>query len=154
VHLKEGDVFRFAPFRESGPGLEVDEDPTPAAGRSIDVLVVEDEDDTRDALIDLLRWEGFAAQGAVNGVDALRLLHRGRRPLIMLLDLKMPLMDGWELCQVLNASPDPTFSEIPIAIVTGRSRPIRLPERRIDAGLFPKPVDFDSLLETVRSYCR
>ena len=152
--FETGDASRSALFRRSGPGPGSDEGPSPTAGPSIDVLVVEDEDDTRDALIDLLRWEGYAAQGAVNGVDALRLLHRGRRPLIMLLDLSMPLMDGWELCQVLNASPDPTFSEIPIAIVTGRSGPTRLPERRIDAGLFPKPVDFDSLLETVRSYCR
>lgn len=151
---EESDASDSATFRKNGPGPEADDGPAPAAERSIDVLVVEDEDDTRDALIDLLRWEGFAAQGAANGVDALRLLHRGRRPQIILLDLRMPLMDGWELCQVLHASPDPRFSEIPIAIVTAQSEPALLPERRIDAGLFPKPLDFASLLKTVRSYCR
>jgi CheY-like chemotaxis protein len=113
---------------------------------------VEDEDDTRDAMLELLSRESYAALGAANGVEALRLLTRGRVPAVILLDLRMPVMDGWELCRVLQSSPN--LAEIPIAIVSAMSEPRGLPERRYDAGLFRKPLDLDLLLKTVRACCR
>jgi len=118
----------------------------------IDVLVVEDDRDLRDAMVETLRLENYDALGAANGDEALRILRKGRLPQVIFLDLRMPVMDGWEFCRVLQESP--TLAEIPIAIVSALREPRRLPERKRDAGLFQKPVDLDILLGTARSYCR
>jgi CheY-like chemotaxis protein len=118
----------------------------------IDVLVVEDDRDLRDAMVETLRLENYDALGAANGDEALGILREGRLPRVIFLDLRMPVMDGWEFCQVLEENP--TLAEIPIAIVSALREPRRLPERRRDAGLFQKPVDLDVLLGTARTYCR
>ena len=118
----------------------------------IDVLVVEDDRDLRDAMVETLRLENYDALGAANGDEALGILRKGRPPQVIFLDLRMPVMDGWEFCRVLQENP--TLAEIPIAIVSALREPRRLPERKRDAGLFQKPVDLDILLGTARSYCR
>ncbi len=118
----------------------------------VDVLVVEDDDALREAMVDALRLEGYDALGAANGDEALGILRDGRLPHVIFLDLGMPVMDGWEFCRVAQANPD--LAEIPIAIVSALREPKRLPKRRRDAGLFQKPLDLDMLLGTARSYCR
>ena len=118
----------------------------------IDVLVVEDDRDLRDAMVESLRQENYDTLGAANGDEALGILREGRLPRVIFLDLRMPVMDGWEFCRILEENP--TLAEIPIAIVSALREPRRLPERKRDAGLFQKPVDLDVLLGTARSYCR
>ena len=118
----------------------------------IDVLVVEDDRDLRDAMVESLRLENYDTLGAANGDEALGILREGRLPRVIFLDLRMPVMDGWEFCRILEENP--TLAEIPIAIVSALREPRRLPERKRDAGLFQKPVDLDVLLGTARSYCR
>jgi len=118
----------------------------------IDVLVVEDDRDLRDAMVESLRQENYDTLGAANGDEALGILREGRLPRVIFLDLRMPVMDGWEFCRILEGNP--TLAEIPIAIVSALREPRRLPERKRDAGLFQKPVDLDVLLGTARSYCR
>ncbi|MEO8587659.1 MAG: response regulator [Acidobacteriota bacterium] len=112
---------------------------------------MEDALETRDAMLELLTAEGYQASAAANGFEALSLLEKGERPSLILLDLFMPVMDGWEFCRQLAARP--ALSEIPIAIVsaTGQDRP--LPERKSDAGHFRKPIDLVSLLNTIRRHC-
>jgi CheY-like chemotaxis protein len=118
----------------------------------MDILVVEDDDALREAMVEALRLEDYDALGAANGDEALAILREGKLPQIIFLDLGMPVMDGWEFCRVLQASPK--LAEIPIAVVSALSEPRRPPERRRDAGLFQKPVDLDILLGTARTYCR
>src|SRR5690349_7130370 len=65
------------------------------------VMVVEDEADAREAMVELIEGEGFAAVGAVLGQEALDILKSGTRPSLILLDLKMPVMDGWGFCEAL-----------------------------------------------------
>jgi CheY-like chemotaxis protein len=144
-------------------GLSDDSSRTPASGhlphdRRLEeaagkraVLVVEDEPDALEAMVELLRGEGFTAIGAVNGRDALSLLTAGLKPALALVDLRMPVMSGWELCDALSG--DERLRDIPVTIVTASESPFPLPDRWKDAGYFAKPINYDRLLQTVRQFC-
>src|SRR5438046_2091306 len=82
--------------------------------RSRRVLVVEDDGVIRDALIDGLDAEGFAVQEAADGEEALRLI-KDEAPDLILLDLMMPKMTGWQLMEELRR--EPGLHDIPIVIV-------------------------------------
>ena len=114
-------------------------------------MVVEDEQDARDAMLELIEQEGVTALGARHGQEAIDLLRSGQRPSLILLDLKMPVMDGWAFCEALGA--DERFASIPVAILTASAIYESLPQRRNGAGLFTKPVDFQRLLALVRRFC-
>jgi two-component system response regulator MprA len=114
-------------------------------------MIVEDEQDAREAMVELIEQEGVSALGARHGQEALDLLQAGRRPSLILLDLKMPVMDGWAFCDALGA--DERFASIPVAILTASAIYESLPHRRNGAGLFTKPVDFQRLLALVRRFC-
>src|SRR5574340_1100683 len=82
-----------------------------------EVLLVEDDAAIRDALRELLEAEGFVVQGAANGREALaRLRAGGHRPRLILLDLMMPVMDGWEFRQAQRG--DPALARIPVVVLT------------------------------------
>src|SRR5688500_15806012 len=66
------------------------------------VLVVEDDPQIREVIAEVLTDEGYAVQTAENGREALQRLHESR-PCVMLLDLMMPIMDGWQLLGQLAA---------------------------------------------------
>lgn len=134
------------PAPKPGPSERI---PTDEAERC--VLIVEDEADSRDAMVELIEQEGVTALGARHGQEAIDLLRAGRRPSLILLDLKMPVMDGWAFCEALAA--DERFASIPVAILTASAIYDRLPQRRNGAGLFTKPVDFQRLLALVRRFC-
>jgi two-component system response regulator MprA len=126
-------------------------DRTPAEDAERCVMVVEDEQDARDAIVELIEQEGVSAIGARHGQEAIDLLRAGRRPSLILLDLKMPVMDGWAFCEALGA--DDRIASIPVAILTASAIYESLPQRRNGAGLFTKPVDFQRLLALVRRFC-
>jgi len=122
----------------------------------LDILVVEDEAEALDGLLDLLATEGFAVAGARDGLEALTLLKEGPTPSLVILDLTMPAMDGWEFCRVLEESSElAELAEIPIAVFTGVDIDTvsELPDRRCDAGFIQKPVATDKLLELARRFC-
>lgn len=135
----------------SGPPKGRDRRPSPADDTSDSVtLVVEDDRDAREALSEVLEHEGFRTNGAANGREALDFLRSGHPVSLVLLDLTMPVMDGWEFCEEL--AKDDRLADLPVAILTASASYTRLPVRRCDAGFFAKPLDFDRLLETVRRY--
>ena len=98
----------------------------------------------------LLTLEGFVATTVANGREALEYLRQGDRPDIILLDLMMPVMDGWEFRRKQQS--DPALATVPVVVLSA------LHHRRaadVDAVAFlKKPLDFDRLLELVRHYCR
>jgi CheY-like chemotaxis protein len=110
------------------------------------VLVVEDEPDTLEAVAELLEDEDVNVLRARHGREALDLLEEGARPSLILLDLRMPVMDGWEFCRRIAA--DPRLAQIPVAIVTA-SASVDAPARARDAGIFVKPVNYARLLALV-----
>jgi len=116
------------------------------------VLIVEDEVDASEAMSEWLADEGFKSLQAHNGQEALDILHAGRTPALILLDMKMPVMDGVEFLRQISM--EPGLSEIPVTIVTASATPTDVPFRKKNAGFFLKPVDYERLLETIRSHCR
>ena len=81
------------------------------------MLIVEDDPDTRGAIDALLREEGLAVETAANGNEALAYLQSAGKPLLILLDLNMPGMSGWEFRRRQKADPD--LSDIPVVVMTG-----------------------------------
>ena len=113
------------------------------------VLIVEDDEDLRDMMAQMLTIEGFDTSVAANGREALEYLHRETRPHVILLDLMMPVMDGWEFRRRQKADPD--LAPVPVIVLSALD-PARA---AVDATAFlKKPLDFDHLLELVRIHCR
>jgi CheY-like chemotaxis protein len=106
------------------------------------VLIVDDDDDVREILRLVLETEGFEVVTASNGREALQVLERPPRPSLMLLDLRMPDMDGWQTIAALRAKG--TLGDVPIVLCT--SAPADAPE---GFRVLPKPVDLDELLAVV-----
>jgi CheY-like chemotaxis protein len=105
------------------------------------VLVVDDDDAIRDALCDLLEDAGFATIGARHGLEALRTLTTlPTTPAFILLDLMMPIMDGWAFCRSRWKSQ--TLREIPVVLISAVDMSESNRPTGIDAFL-PKPIDLD-----------
>ncbi|MFT3764202.1 MAG: response regulator [Minicystis sp.] len=111
------------------------------------VLVVDDDEDIRQCLRELLADEGYTVETAVHGRQALDVLNRGERPCVMLLDLMMPVMDGVELLAHLRAHPD--LAAIPVVVVSAASGA----EPPAGTKLLRKPVTLDAVLREVERFC-
>ena len=125
--------------------LQMHDSPRPS------VLVVDDNDDLRDALSCLLEQEGFAVEGADNGVHALEHLRSGVRPCLILLDLHMPVMDGFEFRSIQRE--DPTLTSIPVVIYSGAADLASDAEKLDVPNYFQKPLNLDALVALVHRFC-
>ena len=113
------------------------------------VLIVEDDDGAREALSDCLELEGIRVASARNGKEALDYLHQAPRPKVILLDLYMPIMTGWEFRAAQKK--DAAISDIPVVVVTAFGSGTT---KQIDATLvMHKPLDLDRLISVLRKYC-
>jgi CheY-like chemotaxis protein len=114
------------------------------------ILIVEDDADLREMMAQLLTLEGFRASTVANGREALEYLSQGDKPDVILLDLMMPVMDGWEFRRQQQASDD--LSKVPVIVLSALDQ-----TRAADVNavaFLKKPLDFDRLLELVRQYCQ
>jgi CheY-like chemotaxis protein len=109
------------------------------------VLIVEDDPDARAMMDQLLHLEGFAPITAINGLDALRLLKTGLHVDAILLDLMMPVMDGWAFRRAQRLDPD--IADIPVIVLTAAGN-IRHDELRA-AAVFAKPLPYDAVLQAL-----
>jgi CheY-like chemotaxis protein len=125
--------------------------PTPeATGGCRSILLVEDEPEIRSSLKEALEWEGYQVVSASNGREALDCLPNLVRPCLILLDLMMPVMNGWEFAKALEAND--TLAAIPIVVVTAfadEAQRQKIGTREV----VRKPVDLDLLLRLVKRYC-
>ena len=113
------------------------------------ILVVEDNDDVREMMAVTLELEGHEVATAINGRDALEKLHSGERPCLILLDLMMPIMNGWEFRRALER--DPEFHDVPVVVVSAATGEMI---QRAEAVVYlPKPLDMDELLDVVCDFC-
>ena len=117
------------------------------------VLVVEDDRAILDSLKNALQDEGFDVVTAANGCEALEALRAGGRPSAILLDLMMPVMDGWDFRQEQLA--DPALRDIPVLIVTATGFSAESVRAQFgDVALFSKPVPWTELLEILERICQ
>ena len=120
------------------------------SGHPPQILVVEDDRDTREMLERFLQLEGFDVRTAANGEAALKCLQSSDSPCLILLDLMMPVMNGWEFRRAQARHPD--LAKIPVVVVTAAGPRSDIPAIDADAWL-SKPVDFDKLLATIGTFC-
>jgi len=111
------------------------------------ILLVEDDESIRDVIEFALTHHGYSVTFAANGEEALRQLHDSREPYLILLDLMMPVMDGWELAK--HMSLDSRLDNYPIVVLTASGENIEsIPFKEI----LKKPIDVKRLYETVDRY--
>ena len=115
------------------------------------VLIVEDDLDIREALSQVLEFEGYPVATAVNGEEALKYLANSEPPGLILLDLMMPVMDGWQFR--LEQKKHPEWSQIPVVIVSADGQVGQKAASIGASGYLKKPVELDTLLDTVAQYC-
>ena len=112
------------------------------------VLIVDDDPDLLDVTSFVIENEGMVVETARNGEEALALLCAGRLPTLVLLDLMMPVMNGWEfLAAVAN---DPLLKGIPVVVLTAAEH-AEVPGAR---EVMSKPMDLKELLRVVERYVR
>ena len=111
------------------------------------VLVADDDADLRELIRLTLEDAGMQVGEASNGREALALV-KARRPNVVLLDLMMPLMDGWAFCRALHGHDNAP----PIVVMTAAETPADVAEKLSAAAWLMKPFDLDTLVSSVRRY--
>lgn len=112
------------------------------------ILVVDDDPDIREALSSVLEEEGYRVATATNGREALDWLHRSEPPCILLLDLMMPVMNGWEFIEQLKTEGG-RLASTPVCVVSAFAD--RAPAEAV--AVLRKPLEVDALLSIVAERC-
>jgi CheY-like chemotaxis protein len=115
------------------------------------LIIVEDDPDIRGDLAEILKDEGYGVATASNGHEALEVLRDAQRPCLILLDLMMPVMSGWDFrAEQLR---DPRLAAIPVVLLSGVND---LPHHAAllnAAGYIRKPIALKSVLGIAEKYC-
>jgi CheY-like chemotaxis protein len=115
------------------------------------ILIIEDDRDLREALTGLLEGAGYRAVAVENGLAAIQHLQHHEAPALILLDLMMPLFDGYQFRR--EQLRDPSTAAIPILVITGSADDRRLGDMGA-VGCLLKPLDAGPVLEAVARHCR
>jgi CheY-like chemotaxis protein len=116
------------------------------------VLVIEDHDDTRHMVEEYLTWEGVRVVAAENGLTGLAALQQ-HRPCVVLLDLTMPVMDGWQFRNEQQRLDDAALAGTPVIVLSALPDAAQHAETLRADAVIPKPIDFDRMIDVVRTYC-
>ena len=112
------------------------------------ILVVDDDDDIREVMQELLAAEGFQVDGAKDGIDALGKLEAAAAPPLILLDMMMPRMDGEAFLNALRARP--ALANALVVVISGNTAARETAGNFQAAGCLVKPFELDELLGLVR----
>jgi PAS domain S-box-containing protein len=157
-----------APGESSEPTPGADAEPTPLPGarahitgpqRAIPavapstILVVDDEQDVRTYLAELLAAQGYQVATAADGSEALAYLRKAaERPFLILLDLEMPVLDGWQFLTL--RCEDPALAEIPVVLISGQSAAPATAALLGLSGYIQKPLAIAKLLQLIEQLAR
>lgn len=116
------------------------------------VMVVDDDADVREAIADVVAEGGYQTLSAANGKEAMEQLRTAPiRPCVILLDVMMPIMDGWEFRA--QQSTDPELGEIPVVVLTAHAHMEEVVRRMQAVDFLEKPFDLSLLMTTIERCC-
>ena len=115
------------------------------------MLIVEDDEAIRETLADILQYEGYVVSTACDGREALLRLHSGAAPGLILLDLMMPRMNGWEFRTEQLSHQE--LAGIPLVVLSGAYDAHRQARMLNADGFLSKPIEVVQLLKVVRFHC-
>ncbi|SRR6266508_4162036 len=117
---------------------------------AVSILIVEDEPSIRAVLSEILEDEGYPVASVTNGMEALVYLRQHAHPCLILLDLGMPVMTGWEFRE--EQQRHSTLREIPVIVMSALPDLARRATALGVAGCLDKPIDINVLLGMVAQY--
>lgn len=117
-----------------------------------EILIVDDDPDLRETMKDLLTFEGFRATTASNGIEALQQVTQQEQPCLVLLDLMMPVMDGWQFLETMERQHSQILNRLQIIVVSAVADLSGL-QNRYRCQVMKKPADVQSLVAIARQYC-
>jgi CheY-like chemotaxis protein len=115
------------------------------------VIVVDDDVAIREVLSQLLQMQGYEVTSACNGREAMACLRLRGEACLILLDLMMPVMDGWTFRDEQRR--DPELASIPVVVISAVGDAREKAAALEAAGYLDKPLDYDELLEAVGRHC-
>jgi CheY-like chemotaxis protein len=115
------------------------------------ILIVDDDGDTLHAISETLEIQGHRTRCASNGQEALKQLRSGPAPCLILLDLMMPVMNGWQFRQAQLE--DERLAAVPVVILTADGNAAQKAEALSAKGYLKKPLRPGELLDTVARFC-
>lgn len=113
------------------------------------VAIIEDDSEFRDMLRDLLEEQQYRVVAVANGAEALEALRGDVVPNVILLDVSMPVMDGFDFLRFRNE--DPRLAAVPVVLVTN-AKPHERPTIGVNV-VVRKPIDIDEILFAIKRYC-
>lgn len=113
------------------------------------ILIVEDDQGIRESIQDYLELEGYQTHAAQNGREGLEVLKSLKEPCLILLDLMMPVMNGWEFLEAKKANS--AIADLPVIVVSAIGDETPKPTGIQD--FIRKPIDLNRLFVAVRTYC-
>lgn len=111
------------------------------------ILIVDDDSAIRSTVSEILDLEGYPVETASNGLEALTKV-RESRPWLVILDMRMPIMDGWAFARTLQEE----GIKVPILVMTAAQNARRWAEEIGANAYIPKPFDLDELLDAVNKF--
>lgn len=112
------------------------------------LLLVEDDPDIRTTLKEVLELEGYSVLSAANGKEAYDLLKTSPKPCLILLDLMMPVMNGWEFLEAQQSHAK--IANVPVIVVSAAGDKAKSAKAH---GFIKKPIEVDGLLEMIERFC-
>jgi CheY-like chemotaxis protein len=117
------------------------------------ILLIDDDEDMRESMSAVLELNGYKVKTAAHGRAALEVLRATpERPALILLDLMMPVMDGWQFRD--EQLRDPALAAIPVVVVSGQGLLMRQPAMPGVADVLRKPFDIVDLLRSISANAR
>ena len=115
------------------------------------IVVIEDDTDLRETMKDLLEIKGFSVTTASNGKEGLEVIERNGKPCLILLDLMMPEMNGWEFLETLQRDQPALLAQTPVAVISAAADMSDVSQ--YGCSQFKKPVSVDRLYQLAQAHC-
>jgi CheY-like chemotaxis protein len=116
------------------------------------IVIIEDDSDLRETMKELLEIEGFSVVTAANGREGLNLIERDGGPCLILLDLMMPVMNGWEFLDAMQRNGQDLLAKTKVAVVSAAADMAEV-QQQYGCSVLKKPVSIDRLFALAHAAC-